>query len=121
MQKVFEEIIDQIDDLYTYYDNDCCTSNGETLLAKREVIEIVKQAGDRYNGGWILCNSGKLPEEFVDVDVTIEETLESGEKEYYTARSWIQDGVWVVKKNPRHPKVIAWKYPAEPYIPKKNS
>lgn len=122
MQKVFEEIVKALEDEKIFWQDE---HHNKQLSKAKEVsyshaIEIVKQAGDRYNGGWILCSSGKLPEECQGVDVTIEETLESGEKKYYTAHSWMQDGVWVMKKNPRNPRVIAWKYPAEPYIPKEN-
>ena len=41
-----------------------------------------------------------------------------GGKRYYNVRSWLQDGQWVIKKNPYNPTVIAWKYPTEPYQPK---
>ena len=119
MQKVFEEILGKLSEAGGC-DASCEYDKGWDKVIG-EAIEIVKKAGDEYNDGWILCSSGKLPEECQGVDVTIEETLESGEKEYYTAHSWMQDGVWIVKKNPRKPKVIAWKYPAEPYIPKEKS
>ena len=71
------------------------------------------------NNGWIPCSSGRLPEENTDVEVTIEEIANDvGGKRYYNARSWLQDGQWVIKKNPYNPTVIAWKYPTEPYQPK---
>lgn len=122
MQEAFEKIIEQLKTECFLTTND----DGETnelsikVVALGDAIAIVKETAAEYNNSWISCNSGKQPEECQGVDVTIEETLESGEKKYYTAHSWMQDGVWVVKKNPRHPKVIAWKYPAEPYIPKEN-
>ena len=71
------------------------------------------------NNGWIPCSSGRLPEENTDVEVTIEEIANDvGGKRYYNVRSWLQDGQWVIKKNPYNPTVIAWKYPTEPYQPK---
>lgn len=74
-----------------------------------------------YNNGWIPCSSGNLLEEHEDVEVTVEEIAdEVGGKRYYNVRSWLQDGQWVIKKNPYHPTVIAWKYPTEPYHPEVN-
>lgn len=82
----------------------------------KKAIKIVRAAEQEYYGGWIPCKSGKLPKECEDVEVTIEEVANDvGGKRLYTTRSWLQDGHWVIKKNPYHPTVIAWKYPAEPY------
>lgn len=76
------------------------------------------QEAEKYNNGWIPC-SERLPEEYEDVEVTIEEIANDvGGKRYYNVRSWLQDGQWVIKKNPYNPTVIAWKYPTEPYQPK---
>ena len=70
------------------------------------------------SNGWIPC-SERLPEEYEDVEVTVEEIADDvGGKRYYNVRSWLQDGQWVIKKNPYNPTVIAWKYPTEPYQPK---
>lgn len=71
-----------------------------------------------YNNDWIPISSGRLPKECEDVEVTVEEINEVGEKQYYNARSWLQDGRWVIKKNPYNPTVIAWRYPTQPYVPK---
>lgn len=107
MQEVFEKIIEKIGDyLFEKY----------CIEADTKIDDIVKQAAAEYNNGWIPCSSGKLPEENVDVEVTVEEIAdEVGGKRYYNVRSWLQDGKWVIKKNPYHPTVIAWKYPTKPY------
>ena len=61
----------------------------------------------------------RLPEERVDVDITImEDANEVGGKRYYNVRTWLQDGQFRFKKNPYNQVVIAWKYPTEPYQPK---
>lgn len=122
MQEIFEKIIEKLEELkkcgtkhyedgeYIYTSPDY---DHETL---NKAIEIVKQAAAEYSNGWIPCSSGRLPEENKDVEVTVEETLDvTGRKRYYNVRSWLQDGQWVIKKNPYKPTVIAWKYPTEPY------
>ena len=91
-------------------------------IPTEEAIEIVKQEAEKFgtdinvvSNGWIPC-SERLPEEYEDVEVTIEEIADYvGGKRYYNVRSWLQDGQWVIKKNPYKPTVIAWKYPTEPY------
>ena len=112
MQEVFEKIINGLNKL-----PDIGFAVG--MILRKKAIEIVKQAAAEYSNGWIPCSSGRLPEENKDVEVTVEETSDvTGRKRYYNARSWLQDGQWVIKKNPYNPTVIAWKYPTEPYQPK---
>ena len=121
MQEVFNHIIKRIESLkefYMNYEEDWDLAHSQ---AYDEVIKIVKQAAAEYNCGWIPVESGILPEENTGVDVTVEEEHpeESGNKLYrYTAESWLQEGQWIIKKNPYHPKVVAWKYPTAPYQPK---
>ena len=131
MNSVFENIIEKLEEMIhtkqLYFckyarggckhldndDKDCMECVVENA------IEIVKQEAEQHNNGWIPCSSGRLPEENTDVEVTIEEIANDvGGKRYYNVRSWLQDGQWVVKKNPYNPTVIAWKYPTEPYQPK---
>lgn len=119
MQEVFEKIIEKIksDSSVKLYGS---KNSGNYMIPVDVAIEIVKHAAAEYNNddGWILC-SERLPEEYDDVEVTIEEIADDvGGKRYYNVRSWLQDGQWVIKKNPYHPTVIAWKYPTEPYQPK---
>ncbi|MGN0348216.1 MAG: hypothetical protein ACI4DR_01635 [Roseburia sp.] len=128
MQEVFEKIIESLEEyrngfmenVYEELKDDSDNIRANNIIDGFDTaIEIVKQAVAEYNNGWILCSSGKLPEENEDVEVTIEEIADDvGGKRYYNMRSWLQDGQWVIKKNPYHPTVIAWKYPTEPYQPK---
>ena len=53
MNKAFEKIISQIRELANY--------NGDAYLDSADVIEIVQDVEEEYNGGWIAC-SDKLPE-----------------------------------------------------------
>ena len=73
------------------------------------VMKIVKE--ESKNGGWIPCSSGQMPSECEEVNVTIEDN----EGDVYTTTSWLQEGVWVVKKTALQPKVIAWKPKDAPY------
>ena len=128
MQEVFEKIIEKLNSKKAYFQRfyECegksehdAGLNKSTQLAFDDAIEIVKQEAEKYNNGWIPCSSGRLPEENADVEVTVEEIADNvGGKRYYNVRSWLQDGHWVIKKNPYNPTVIAWKYPTEPYQPK---
>lgn len=118
MQKVFEKIIEKLEEKARFYNS---ASDVDQNIRSGVIIakEIVQEEAEDYNNGWIPCSSGKLPEEYKDVEVTVEEIAnEVGGKSYYTVRSWLQEGQWVIKKNPYHPTVIAWKYPTEPYQPK---
>lgn len=68
--------------------------------------------------GWIPVEEG-LPGDREEVEVTIEEkTDEDGGKRYYTVRSWLQDGRWIIRQNPYEPRVIAWQKLPDPYKPK---
>lgn len=133
MQEVFEKIIEKLEERTSFLSD--CTKYGNkdaeqqnksysTMMMYEvsdlvdDLIEIVKQEAEKYNNGWIPC-SERLPEEYEDVEVTVEEIADDvGGKRYYNVRSWLQDGQWVIKKNPYKPTVIAWKYPTEPYQPK---
>ncbi len=134
MQEVFEKIIEKLNSKKAYFQRfyECegksehdADLNKSTQLAFDDAIEIVKQAAEKLgtdtnvgSNGWIPV-SERLPEEYEDVEVTIEEIADDvGGKRYYNVRSWLQDGQWVIKKNPYKPTVIAWKYPTEPYQPK---
>lgn len=111
MQKTFGKIIGELQQI-----GDIQFSGfTKPLITVDDAIKIVKQEVEKYNDGWIPV-SEKLPEEKEDVEVTVEEIAdEVGGKRYYNVRSWLQDEQWVIKKNPYHPTVIAWKYPTEPY------
>lgn len=123
MQEVFEKIIKELEIERTTANNTFVKYEMNVDLGRvfglEKAIEIVKQEAENYINGWIPCSSGRLPEENTDVEVTVEEIADDvGGKRYYNVRSWLQDGQWVIKKNPYNPTVIAWKYPTEPYQPK---
>ena len=133
MNKAFEKILERLEERTSFLSD--CTKYGNkdakqqnksysTMMMYEvadlvdDLIEIVKQEAEKYNNGWIPCSSGRLPGENTDVEVTIEEIANDvGGKRYYNVRSWLQDGQWVIKKNPYNPTIIAWKYPTEPYQP----
>lgn len=114
------EIVKQAEAEYNNENNwaeDCMQYGVECCL--KEYFRRGYEAGKKENNnGWIPV-SERLPEENVRVDVTIEEEHpeETDRKIYYTSESWRREGKWVIRKNPCHPKVIAWKYPTEPYQP----
>lgn len=62
------------------------------------------------NNGWISC-SERLPEESIEVLVSVREV----DGDNYTTTSWVQEGIWVIKKTPLIPTVIAWQPLPEPY------
>ena len=72
--------------------------------------QIVREVAEEYNCGWIACSEG-LPEECIEVLVSVKEIDGS----FYTRTSWVQDGVWVIKKTPLQPTVIAWQKLPEPF------
>ena len=101
MNKEFDKIISQIEEL--------ANLNGNAYLDSADVIEIVHEVAEEYNGGWIAC-SERLPEECIEVLVSVKEIDGS----FYTRTSWVQDGSWVIKKTPLQPTVIAWQPLPEP-------
>lgn len=113
MQKIFEKILEMLED-FKHWEDD----SGRPIHTFSEVQriskckEIVQEVAKEYNNGWIPCEKG-LPDENIEVDVTIKEIDGST----YTQTSWLQEGQWVVKKSPLQPKVIAWKERPEPYQP----
>lgn len=50
------------------------------------------------------------------MEVTIEEMADSaGGMRYYTKRAWMQEGRWVIERNPYNPRVVAYRTLPEPY------
>ena len=109
MNKAFEKILKRLEEDARFYnsasDVDQNIRSG-LLIAK----EAVQEVAEEYNGGWIAC-SDRLPEEYIEVLVSVKEIDGS----FYTRTSWMQDGVWVIKKTPFQPEVIAWQPLPEPY------
>ena len=54
MNEEFDKIISQIEEL--------ANLNGNAYLDSADVIEIVKEVAEEYNGGWISCNE-RLPDD----------------------------------------------------------
>lgn len=106
MNKAFEKILERLEELKNEKEI------GSHKVIVKEAKEIVREVAEEYKGGWIPCEKG-MPDENIEVDVTIKEIDGST----YTKTSWLQEGQWVVKKNPLEPKVIAWKERPEPYQP----
>lgn len=106
MKSVFEKIIERLEEIYDNHG-----SSAESY--KAALIKYFNKEAEEYGDGWIPC-SERLPEENIEIDVTIEEI--DGSR--YTQTSWLQDGQWVIKKSPLEPTVIAWKERPAPYQPK---
>ena len=113
MNKAFEKILERLED-WTF-SADVVMPSGErmhkrNLIASYNAKQIVQEVAEEYNGGWIAC-SERLPEECTEVLVSVKEIDGS----FYTRTSWVQDGVWVIKKTPLQPTVIAWQPLPEPF------
>ena len=109
MNKAFEMIFERLEDELTSTKTKCGTNvDFDKGICKSQ--EIVREVAEEYNGGWIPC-SERLPEECIEVLVSVKEIDDS----FYTRTSWVQDGVWVIKKTPLQPTVIAWQPLPEPF------
>ena len=107
MDKAFENILERIDS----YIEDAKSEGDFSYIKPFEIAKIaVQEVAEEYKDGWIPCNE-RLPEECIEVLVSIKEIDDS----FYTSTSWVQDGVWVIKKTPLQPTVIAWQPLPEPY------
>ena len=109
MNKAFEKILERLEDELTSIKTKCYT-NVDFDKGIYKAQKIVQEVAEEYNGGWIPC-SEQLPEECTEVLVSVKEIDGS----FYTRTSWVQDGVWVIKKTPLQPTVIAWQPLPEPY------
>ena len=104
MQKVFEKIIEKLeeDEKHTF---DGC-------INKRFAIAIVKQEAEQYNNGWIPC-SERLPKENGYYYVTqIAKSVSTGKK-IAIEKAYVEFsiGEW---RRAKHLEVIAW-LDIEPY------
>lgn len=109
MKEAFEKIVEQLEDDEKHTFDGC--------INKRYAKQIVQEVAKEYvpdicvgNNNWIPV-SERLPEECIEVLVSVQEIDGST----YTRTSWMQDGIWVIKKTPLHPTVIAWMPLPEPY------
>ena len=113
MNKAFEKILERLEATRYIAQDDSVAELIRTRIwnkALHKVKKIVKEVAEEYNGGWIPC-SERLPEECTEVLVSVKEIDDS----FYTRTSWVQDGVWVIKKTPLQPTVIAWQPLPEPF------
>ena len=105
MKEVFEKIVERLEEER----HPEIFGGWETMRidrAKEIVHEVAEEYGPDTNvgsNGWIPC-SERLPEECIEVLVSVQEIDGST----YTRTSWMQDGIWVIKKTPLHPTVNAW-------------
>ena len=113
MNKAFEKISERLEELQNYacfptewVDEEQSKIHSYYANKLTEILKLTEQ----YNNGWIPC-SERLPEECTEVLVSVKEIDDS----FYTRTSWVQDGVWVIKKTPLQPTVIAWQPLPEPY------
>ena len=109
MNKAFEKILERLEtaDSVKVFGS---LNSGNRLIPVQDAKQIAQEVAEEYNGGWIPC-SERLPEECTEVLVSVKEIDDS----FYTRTSWVQDGVWVIKKTPLQPTVIAWQPLPEPY------
>ncbi len=112
MQEVFEKIIKKLKEIAIQEDDPIYEGDRESdnYIRCNNAIEAVEQVAAEYDNGWIPC-SERLPEENMEVIVTISEM----DGDNHTSTSWLQDGVWIIKKTPLQPTVIAWQPLPEPY------
>ena len=74
MQAVFEKIVEKLEEQkkgnpFVYGKNDKSRDASVSRQTLDYAIEIVKQAAEKYNNGWIPC-SERFPEECAPVNVT---------------------------------------------------
>ena len=70
MNKVFEKIVEKLEELHERYINQYGTVGGNPMaFSVKECIEIVQEVAKEYNGGWIPIKTRPMTEE---------------EKEYYS-------------------------------------
>ncbi len=98
MKQFIDKLISRLEEeRQSYYEDyhlfKCERDLGNADGFKRSV-KIINELAEEYNNGWIPC-SERLPEENIEVDVTVREIGGST----YTQTSWLQEGQWVVKKS----------------------
>ena len=109
MNKVFEKIIEKLEELRERYINQYGAVSGNPMaFSVKKCMEIVKQEAEKYNNGWIPCDGVHFPEENVYVRVT---TWTETEKIGFR-----RDGKWFVYGSDglTEATVLAWQ-PTEPY------
>lgn len=117
MMNVLEKILEEIDNHAIEFESFGMCDDYVSVGWVKEIIR--SHMNDLPDDGWIPVEE-RLPNEGEEVEVTIEEMADSaGGMIYYTKTAWVQDGRWVIKRNPYNPRVIAWRELPEPHKPKK--
>ena len=125
MNEAFEKILERLEEklrkseerYYRYLDdgNLSCMFDRSDIEEKRvdtikEMLEIVQEVAEEYNGGWIPCSddSAKLPKENEKVRVTVWTGIEK--------IGFMQYGKWFVysSEGVAEATVVAWQ-PTEPF------
>ena len=109
MQEIFEKIIQELEEECFLTTND----NGETnelsikVVDLNDAIEIVKQAAEEYNNGWIPCSSGVMPR--ANGWYLVTNHLGVVQEQRWSANHW---------EKLRDDAVLAWRELPYPYQPK---
>lgn len=129
MNKAFEKIVERIDEelrkseerYYRYLDdsNLPCMFDKSDIEEKRvdtikEMLEIVKEVAEEYNGGWIPC-SERLPEEYGEYLVWWTDITRG---QYYEIVEYEPDNGWIGEISQAFEgkySVIAWQPLPEPF------
>lgn len=129
MNKAFEKIVERIDEelrkseerYYRYLDdsNLPCMFDKSDIEEKRvdtikEMLEIVKEVAEEYNGGWIPC-SERLPEEYGEYLVWWTDITRG---QYYEIVEYEPDNGWIGEIPQAFEgkySVIAWQPLPEPF------
>ena len=129
MNKAFEKIVERIDEelrkseerYYRYLDdsNLPCMFDKSDIEEKKvdtikEMLEIVKEVAEEYNGGWIPC-SERLPEEYGEYLVWWTDITRG---QYYEIVEYEPDNGWIGEIPQAFEgkySVIAWQPLPEPF------
>lgn len=120
MKKVFDSIIDKLEDLHAEFINQYgVVGSNHRASAVSRCIRIVEEVQEEYNGGWISC-SERLPESGKSVIVSYKDrflTQADGTCEgWYDATNMIWHLTDYEYSN--NVEVIAWRERLAPYQPK---
>ena len=107
MQEVFKRIIERI------YESGVCSGNEESgFILLNKARQIVEQAAEGYNNGWISC-SVRLPESKKGVLVN----YKNGD---FAVDFMHEDGKWFWEDEEEGLVVIAWQPLPQTYKPKED-
>ena len=108
MNKVFEKIIEKLEELHERYINQYGAVGGNPMaFSVKECMEIVKQEAEQYNNGWIPCSSGVMPR--ANGWYLVTNHLGVVQEQRWSANHW---------EKLRDEAVLAWRELPLPYQPK---